>query len=1222
MKFPAPLRLSALLVFAAFSVRVSAADASSTWQQPASAGVTLTSQPDGKAQIVSTVDEFVIDSVASLPAKVGDAFAIEVRTRVGIDMNAQPELACFDAQGREIPPPTPPPTTRQSTTLWQKFSKTFVAWPGTATVRARVRTFGRGTVLTEALVLRPTEIDTYQTGALVARPHPRTRSGILLESNFGIVNRELVSTADRDGDGKWALVVQDLDKLTQPEQKGDDWRSNFEDNPNVILWTDGAVLKSDSVVADRAPDAKHALHFRMKVHPGPYTARLNDPGRPVAVSLDGKTWRRGESGEEIDLGTIPAADGVVEVWVDACYADKIKTGPAYFDYVRLLPTMHAPDIERLFAAAKKSPPQLTRGTADETKVPVTINAPAFSALKEWPARCGLPVPQGELVAAENIAVFDATGRAIPSQNRITAKWPDGSAKWIFVDFMYDPSRVGVGNFTVVYGNRVKATAAPKSVSVQKTSAGLEVNTGAIQFLVSGSKFGLIENVRNGGGQPMQRGAIEAEIVEAEGKIWNARDVPVAKIEVEQAGPLHTVVLVETRMAESGKPAAGFYHRARIHAYADSPLVEIDYFVANTDSRPAKNVGGSMASKVAVKSFALKLRPDNPIMAVHHEAGAGPTVGSRVQKTEDVVCDIRGNETPGRLAGWLGLALGRGQNLQLGLADFRETFPKALRWNGAEVNIDLWANEGGPFDWIEGIGKTHHVAFVYAEGTPVDGSLLAAGPVLATAAPEWYVRSRALGPIITAAESALPDVEQGLNTHMNGPVIDRVGLGFENYGDHTSGGYVKGNPLWDNNEYDLPAACMVHFARTGNRAALKLGLASAQHYLDVDTIHYSSQHADWARAQRVHSHATFGHHSAQGPDFNHAGYVQGLIWHSYLLGEPTGIAGARGIADWAVRKLTILTTGMERLVGHALMTCNDTYEATGEDKYLRASAALVDQCLKWEHPIRSGFLARIFETPAFYSGCPFDNGVISAGLIKFNEWAKQPEIDAMLVRFAQWTLTDTWMSPLGLASKGGSPRKGGGSAQHIGNQGRLMSYAYGVTHDPFYVAVPSRLTVAGFGAGAKPIFGTRSTGLVYNYLPWLLATLHEQGDPQPEPQIEVIAPREALAVASGARVVANIKLRNTGSQPIEDLRMSLHSRRDVAIKPLRAAPTRIDAGATVECEYEIVAPAQVNLSCDYNRIAHAHWSALYRRSTHAHFAHQPIKVVIGGASAGGSDKAQE
>jgi hypothetical protein len=341
----------------------------------------------------------------------------------------------------------------------------------------------------------------------------------------------------------------------------------------------------------------------------------------------------------------------------------------------------------------------------------------------------------------------------------------------------------------------------------------------------------------------------------------------------------------------------------------------------------------------------------------------------------------------------------------------------------------------------------------------------------------------------------------------------------------------------------------------------------------------------------------------------------------LLGEPTGIAGAKGIADWASRKLPILTNGMERLIGHALMTCNDVYEATGEEKYLRASAALVDQTLKWEHPIRSGFLARIFEAPAFYSGCPFDNGVISAGLIKFNDWAKSPEVDGMLVRFAQWTLTDTWIAPLGLASKGGSPRKGGG-AMHIGNQGRLMTRAYEITKDPFFLVPASRLAAAGYGAGSKPIPGTRSTGLVYNYLPWLLATLHEQGDPQAEPELEVTAPREGLKLAPGARTVVSVKLTNKGSQPVEGFRGSLHGRRDFAIAELRSPPATIAPGEAVECQYEITAPAQVNLSCDYNSMAYAQWSALYRRGVGAHFVHQPIKVVLAAPQPNNGVRAQE
>ena len=103
-----------------------------------------------------------------------------------------------------------------------------------------------------------------------------------------------------------------------------------------------------------------------------------------------------------------------------------------------------------------------------------------------------------------------------------------------------------------------------------------MDTGALRFFVSKQRFGLTFE---------QAEPIAVEITESAGRIWRALDLPVETLRVEQAGPMHTVILAETRLPASGKPAEGFYHRARIHAFADSPLVQIDYFVANTDSRP-------------------------------------------------------------------------------------------------------------------------------------------------------------------------------------------------------------------------------------------------------------------------------------------------------------------------------------------------------------------------------------------------------------------------------------------------------------------------------------------------------------------------------------------------------------------------------------------------------------------------------------------------------------
>jgi hypothetical protein len=913
----------------------------------------------------------------------------------------------------------------------------------------------------------------------------------------------------------------------------------------------------------------------MKVHPGPYRAILNDPGRAVAVSLDGKSWKRYEGAREAELGTLAAKDGFIDLWVDACYRDPVTAGPVYFDYVRLYPAEDTASVERLFAAARRKPASAVRGTADRRTVRIQAGAPRFAAGENWPVGCGLPVPQGELASAEAAGVFDARGRQIPSQNRALATWPDGSVKWLFLDFRHDFSESGPANYTAAYGNQVHALSAQQQVRIAQTAAGLEVDTGAIRFRVSKSRFGLIEDVRLPSGGVVQRDPVSAEIRETSGKIWRALDLAVEKLQVEQAGPMHAVILVETRLASSGQPAEGFVHRARIHAFAGLPLVQIDYFVANTDSRP----------RVLANSIALKVRP----------AGKGAGSGVIVQATAEQTTQ-----------GWV--SLGGEARLSAGVAGFREQYPKALRWTPEELSIDLWASEGGEYEWIQGVGKTHRVALFYGAANG-DAALLAAGPVLALAGPEWYTASGAFGPIAPVSKSPLPAIEKTLAAHMRDSVVGRVGLGFENWGDHSSSGYVKGTYLWDNNEYDLPAGAIVHFARTGEADALRLGIASAEHYADVDTIHYSAGHADWAGAAHTHSHGTVGHHTADNPNMHHAGYTQGMILASYFTGDPACLEGAKGIADWALKNLKPESNvgQMERAMGHPLMTLTDVYEATWDDRYLRGAAKLVDWATKWEHPVRSGFLAPITEQPAFYSGAPFCGGLLPSALLKFNSWARLPEIDRMLERVARWTLTDMWRPGAGIMSKGGSPRRKA-DPQDIASHLRLMRHEFLRTEEPLFLILSRESMVAGFGDAADDM-GTRNTGLVFNYLPWFLPLLADRGDPQPEPEFEARLKDPELRLAPGGQAAVCVSVRNLGAAPAANLRMSFQPRLDYTVTQSPSTPEQLQPGQGTELCYQVRAPERINLTCDYNRISYAHWTASYPRDGKLRTAHAWMKIAL-------------
>jgi hypothetical protein len=937
---------------------------------------------------------------------------------------------------------------------------------------------------------------------------------------------------------------------------------------------------------------------------------VSDPGRAVALSLDGANWTRHEGGREIDLGVRDLKQGAVEFWLDACYRDAVSVGPVYFDYVRLTPAPDPAFVETLVRRALQKPVRPLRGSVDEKAVAITVRAPRYAEAASWPVRCGLPIPRGELTDPGRVAVETDQGERVASQARTLATWPDGSVKWLALDFRHRFADRSEGGYRVVYGNSVRPLADTDRVTIEPTADGLEVDTGAIRFRVPRSRFGIVEDVRLPGGEPVQSAPIGAEIVESGGRRWRALEQPVEQLEVEQAGPLHAVILAATALPPSGKPASGFAHRARIHAYAGSPLVQVDYFVANTDSRPARGVEGSMASKVAVRSISLRIRPDRPVAQALTELGPGGAAGALVQKSEDVAIH-EGREQPRLLRGWFSAALEGGGAFALGLENFREQFPKAVQWGPEGINVDLWAEEGGEFDWIEGVGKTHHLSLHYGKRA-TDAALLAEGRVLATAVPGWYCASGAFGPIGTAAESPLPAVERSLARHIDESMLGKVGLGFENHGDHSSGGYVKGTFLWDNNEYDVPAACLVHFARTGDIAALRLGLSSALHYLDVDAIHYSSRHADWANAQHVHSHATFGHHTAAGPNMNHAGYVQGLILYSYLTGEPIGLEGAKGIAEWVLTHLGDHTVGMERQLGHPLMTLGDLYEATWDERWLRGAAVLVDQALRWEHPVRSGFLAPITESPAFYSGSPFCGGLLTAGLLKFDGWAHLPELDPLFERVALWTLTDVWEPPAVIQNKGGSPRMGR-DPQNISSHLRLMAREFERTGDPIFLAVPRRSILEGFGRDDRS-FGTRETGLVFNYLPWFLRTLGASGNPREDAELELKPALSELSAARGEECTVTFRLTNRGTTPIEDLTVSCRGRLDFDVAAPAELPRGLEPGATATLTYRVRAPEHLNLTCRANRVAPLHCAALYERGGRRHVAGNWIEVVVDDRSA--------
>ena len=120
------------------------------------------------------------------------------------------------------------------------------------------------------------------------------------------------------------------------------WNLWSTDRPAPPGWTAGVVLQGPVVKQDRATpeDGAPVLHTRITGIPeGRYDVSIK-AGRTIAVSLDGKAWRRYTHGPVAE--NVHIRDGVYEVWVDDRYAYS-PPGPCYYDQITLAPRVPLED---------------------------------------------------------------------------------------------------------------------------------------------------------------------------------------------------------------------------------------------------------------------------------------------------------------------------------------------------------------------------------------------------------------------------------------------------------------------------------------------------------------------------------------------------------------------------------------------------------------------------------------------------------------------------------------------------------------------------------------------------------------------------------------------------------------------------------------------------------------------------------------------------------------
>jgi hypothetical protein len=452
------------------------------------------------------------------------------------------------------------------------------------------------------------------------------------------------------------------------------------------------------------------------------------------------------------------------------------------------------------------------------EINLTVTNHTSTALRGQPVRGGIPLPRGEWQEPQ-AQLLDEQGRPLPCQARATARWYDGSLKWLLVDTQVNLQPQQALKLRLVPG--ASAVSGPR-VTVEQRPAEIVVDTGRARFLFSRREFGCPAAVwldLDGDGKFETRAtsgpaqfACEIEHTppgEPQEENWlrdsagGEREGFVARadgdyqVEVEQANDLRVVIKLSGWLTNAaGRKLLQYFIRA--HAFAGRPdLLLVPTFVYAGNPKqdfirslvlafPRTSGGeaswalggetvhrGTLTAQTSPVSL-YALGPDK----IYHLApyDQDKTVTYTVRQGLE---KIAGGKEP---RGWARISDQRG-SLQLAVRDFWQMHPKEIRLRPDVAQVYLWPESGGKvldlrrrYDEVEnvyhydlslwpyggeGVGVTHEIMLRFDRPASDEAAALSAAldhPLLLQCEPQHVADTRAFGHFQPVDRERFPHLE--------------------------------------------------------------------------------------------------------------------------------------------------------------------------------------------------------------------------------------------------------------------------------------------------------------------------------------------------------------------------------------------------------------------------------------------------------------------------------
>jgi len=617
----------------------------------------------------------------------------------------------------------------------------------------------------------------------------------------------------------------------------------------------------------------------------------------------------------------------------------------------------------------------------------------------WPARVSIPLPRGSEIGT-GFSVQRPDGTTVPAQARSLTKWPDGSPRWVQLDFQAN----GGGDHCARIGNGDKSVVHPLSIT-QECDVTV-VSVGRLMVDIDPNAASPLQRITwKGRSLTGTKDVCNFRVLDDAGRVFPVAAGAAHDVKIEAEGNQRFQVSWETEHRDaSGLKLLDIRFRLEFLAGVEGFTLSYQFFhkLPGREFLHLQAIEGTFAFDGMIEDHGHSViaQQSHGLLAMRRMVRTRNTVpivvdgSQRAAHVEDLACLDDDYPYPYFLATAnyiVSPAVGLEDDhaaVTVVMHDMQDLRPKTLTIRPGEVVYGIWPKSAGILKLPQGRSAAQRFSFTFADPNseeidnyvavsracylePAIGWLDAADSVHAGAswdAPRLFNGSEpGVGLFANLFRDAFARYyiagamfDFGDSPHF-GYTTAYPGTGMRPIDDTTPrnipftaslGGYdalamtsliapQDLQPVWANNEYDAIYALALESLRTRNPLALNKLRAASRHQIEVDFVHYSDY---WQHHRGTPCH-TYDHNACSTAYPSHQ-WTQGLYYYYCMTGDDDVPEVIRAICDFNIAWLAMpelqINHYFNRELGWGLIALVFGYELTGEEKYRKASEDLIHE----------------------------------------------------------------------------------------------------------------------------------------------------------------------------------------------------------------------------------------------------------------------------------------